>query len=154
MISILHCFKSCETDIYCYPSILLCTSLLLHKQPVHHSHDSPYCCRRRIPTILNSFEDGSEHGKVLCIQLGAYGPVAQMLPPLVIGILVQCINMPLVRATITIQNPKSQLLTVSGALQHIYSTRRLDGRQSCCSLLNTVLSAFERCLTTHSDVAP
>jgi hypothetical protein len=50
-----------------------------------------------------------------------------MLPPLVIGTLVQCINMPLVRATITIQNPKCELQTVGAALRHIHSTRGIEG---------------------------
>ena len=72
-------------------------------------------------------EDGSEHGKVSLMQLGFYGPLAQMLPPLVIGTLVQCINMPLVRATITIQNPTCELKTVGGALHHIYTTRGIEG---------------------------
>ena len=74
-----------------------------------------------------SYIDGSEHGKIALMQLGVYGPLAQTLPPLVIGILVQCINMPLVRATITIQNPECELRTVGGALQHIYTTRGIDG---------------------------
>lgn len=77
---------------------------------------------RRVPT------DGSEHGKSLLLQLGCYRPIAQMLPPLVIGTLVQCINMPLVRATITIQNPKCELQTVGAALRHIHSTRGIEGK--------------------------
>jgi hypothetical protein len=71
--------------------------------------------------------DGSERGKIFLLQLGCYGPVAQVLPPLVIGTLVQCINMPLVRSTITIQNPKCELKTVSSALLHIYATRGVEG---------------------------
>lgn len=53
--------------------------------------------------------DGSERGKIFLTQLGFYAPLAQILPPLFIGTSVQCINMPLVRSTITIQNPESQL---------------------------------------------
>jgi hypothetical protein len=70
---------------------------------------------------------GSERGKIFLTQLGIYGPVAQILPPLVIGTLVQCINMPLVRSTITIQNPNCELKTVSSALVHIYTTRGIEG---------------------------
>jgi hypothetical protein len=70
---------------------------------------------------------GSERGKIFLTQLGFYGPVAQVLPPLVIGTIVQCINMPLVRSTITIQNPKCELKTVSSALLHIYATRGIEG---------------------------
>lgn len=71
--------------------------------------------------------DGSEHGKVLLTEYGCYGPVAQTLPPLVIGTVVQCINMPLVRATITIQNPTCELKTVGSALHFIYTTRGIEG---------------------------
>ena len=81
-----------------------------------------------LPIFLSCIIDGSEHGKLAMTQLGIYGPIAQMLPPLVIGILVQCINMPLVRATITIQNPTCELTTVGGALKHIYRTKGIDGK--------------------------
>jgi hypothetical protein len=39
---------------------------------------------------------GSEIGKENMIRLGYYGPLAQTMPPLVIGTLVQVICMPLV----------------------------------------------------------
>jgi hypothetical protein len=51
----------------------------------------------------------------------------QTVPPLVIGTIVQFINMPLVRATITIQNPASDLKTVSQALAFIYKTKGVLG---------------------------
>ena len=51
----------------------------------------------------------------------------QTVPPLVIGTIVQFINMPLVRATITIQNPASELKTVSQALAFIYKTKGVLG---------------------------
>jgi hypothetical protein len=61
-----------------------------------------------------------------------------MLPPLVIGTLVQCINMPLVRATITIQNPKCELQTVGAALRHIHSTRGIEGTPTINSVQSTI----------------
>lgn len=59
--------------------------------------------------------------------MGIYGPVAQTLPPLIIGTLVQVINMPLVRATITIQDPKSEMKNTWAALVYIYNTRGISG---------------------------
>lgn len=53
--------------------------------------------------------------------------LATVLPPLVISTLVQCVNMPLVRATITIQNPASDLPNVSSAIRHIYHQHGLAG---------------------------
>ena len=49
------------------------------------------------------------------------------LPPLVIGVIVQFVNMPLVRATITIQDPKCELATVRQAIVHLYTTRGIKG---------------------------
>ena len=63
---------------------------------------------------------GSDAGKVWLRQY-EHCPdvVATLLPPLAVSTLVQCVNMPLVRATITIQNPSSTLPTVPAALRHI-----------------------------------
>jgi len=70
---------------------------------------------------------GSDTGKHYMKAQG-YGLVwAQTIPPLVIGTLVQFVNMPLVRATITIQNPASELQTVRQALIHIHKTRGIFG---------------------------
>jgi len=70
---------------------------------------------------------GSEIGKEHMIKLGYYGPIAQTIPPLVIGTLVQVINMPLVRAAVTIQDPCSPLNTVTEALIHIYKHKGISG---------------------------
>lgn len=70
---------------------------------------------------------GSDVGKALLKERGIPGALAQTLPPLVIGTVVQVINMPLVRATITIQNPSSELKNVTEALIHIYKTRGVSG---------------------------
>ena len=68
---------------------------------------------------------GSEIGKENMIQLGYYGPLAQTIPPLVIGTLVQVINMPLVRAAVTIQDPSCHLTNVTEALIYIYTSIRV-----------------------------
>jgi Mitochondrial carrier protein len=59
--------------------------------------------------------------------MGIYGPIAQTLPPLIIGTVVQVVNMPLVRATITIQDPKSDMKNTWAALVYIYNTRGVSG---------------------------
>jgi hypothetical protein len=45
---------------------------------------------------------------------------ALVLPPLVVSTLVQCINMPIVRASITLQNPESKLPNTVASIRHIY----------------------------------
>lgn len=70
---------------------------------------------------------GSDVGKPFLKDMGLHSTLAQTLPPLVLGTVVQFMNMPLVRATITIQNPSSELTTVTQALIHIYKTRGVKG---------------------------
>ena len=112
--------------IHCMRQLLNLEKLHHHKRIMPFYVDASFnmCPSSWIQLLV---KDGSEHGKVALMQLGFYGPLAQMLPPLVIGTLVQCINMPLVRATITIQNPTCELKTVGGALHHIYTTRGIEG---------------------------
>lgn len=64
---------------------------------------------------------GSDAGKAWMRQHNEHIPdvVATLLPPLAVSTAVQCVNMPLVRATITIQNPSSTLPTVPAAVRHI-----------------------------------
>jgi hypothetical protein len=70
---------------------------------------------------------GSDIGKTFLKEHGVPLSVAQTLPPLIIGTLVQVVNMPLVRATITIQNPNSELANVREALVYIYNSRGISG---------------------------
>lgn len=70
---------------------------------------------------------GSDVGKDYLKSNGVPGAAAQTLPPLLIGTAVQFANMPLVRSTITIQNPSSPLNSVSEALVHIYKTKGFGG---------------------------
>jgi len=70
---------------------------------------------------------GSEIGKQYMISMDANPALAQAFPPFLIGTAVQVINMPLVRATITIQDPSSDLRNVRAALIHIYKNKGIPG---------------------------
>ena len=69
----------------------------------------------------------SDIGKDFMIERGSNHALAQTVPPFVVGTLVQIANQPIVRATITIQDPTSQLKNTTQALVHIYKTRGLSG---------------------------
>mmetsp|Transcript_56146 Transcript_56146/g.64811 ORF Transcript_56146/g.64811 Transcript_56146/m.64811 type:complete len:329 (-) Transcript_56146:78-1064(-) len=43
-----------------------------------------------------------------------------ILPPLVVSTMVQCVNQPIVRASITLQNPESGLTNTWSSIRHIY----------------------------------
>lgn len=70
---------------------------------------------------------GSQTGKDSMKARGYSQSSSQLFPPLVISTVVQFLNMPLVRATITIQNPSSELQSVREALVYIYKTRGVSG---------------------------
>ena len=53
--------------------------------------------------------------------------IATVLPPLVVSTLVQIINQPLVRATITLQDPDQKLQNTRQALRHLYKHYGLQG---------------------------
>jgi len=76
---------------------------------------------------------GSDAGKIMLKDMNVYGPIAQMLPPLVIGTVVQVANMPIVRATITIQDPSCELTSVRAALVDIYKTKGFYALYHGCS---------------------
>jgi len=52
---------------------------------------------------------------------------ATMIPPLVVSTLVQCVNQPIVRASITLQNPESGLSNTMASIQYIYKKHGLGG---------------------------
>lgn len=62
----------------------------------------------------------SDMGKSWMKERGYNTALCSAVPPFFIGTLVQIINMPVVRATITIQDPKSDLPNVRSALVAIY----------------------------------
>jgi len=63
---------------------------------------------------------GSDTGKQVLTAAGAPPAVAMVLPPLVISTLVQVANQPIIRASITIQDPTSQWHTVMAAMRGIH----------------------------------
>ncbi len=70
---------------------------------------------------------GSQTGKDTMKEQGYGASSSQLVPPLIISTLVQFMNMPLVRATVTIQNPKSEMHSVRAALVHIYNKSGVSG---------------------------
>mmetsp|Transcript_27342 Transcript_27342/g.64049 ORF Transcript_27342/g.64049 Transcript_27342/m.64049 type:complete len:324 (-) Transcript_27342:850-1821(-) len=52
---------------------------------------------------------------------------ATVIPPLVVSTLVQCVNQPIVRASITLQNPESGLSNTMASIQYIYKKHGLGG---------------------------
>ena len=72
---------------------------------------------------------GSDYGRMFLSQQGAPSWVATVLPPLLVSTAVQCVNMPLVRATITLQNPQCEhnFRNVPESMMHIYKTHGWSG---------------------------
>lgn len=71
---------------------------------------------------------GSDYGRdFMRDQFGASETVATIVPPLIVSTFVQFVNMPLVRATITIQDPKSDIPNVFAALRNIQRQHGLAG---------------------------
>lgn len=99
--------------------------------PYLHAFRPPY--KGAVSTVLGmtwaraSIFWGSDAGKVVLQEAGYSEAVSTVVPPLVLSTLVQCVNMPLVRATITIQDPKSSLPHVGAAMRHIFKEHGLGG---------------------------
>ena len=70
---------------------------------------------------------GSDSGKEYLSTLGYSQSVSTVVPPLVISTAVQCVNMPLVRATILLQNPESDMPNIRESLRQIYKNNGLSG---------------------------
>lgn len=72
---------------------------------------------------------GSDLGKEIIRDQFPDAPnsVAILLPPLAVSTMVQVINMPLVRGTITLQNPSCDLPNVRASMSHIYSQFGVSG---------------------------
>lgn len=72
---------------------------------------------------------GSDYGKSILEEAGVNESASTVLPPVFVSILVQCVNQPLVRSTITIQNPQCQhnFRNVSQAMLHIYNLHGTSG---------------------------
>ena len=52
---------------------------------------------------------------------------ATLIPPLIVSTLVQFINMPVVRASVTLQNPESNLPNTVASMQWIYRNHGISG---------------------------
>jgi hypothetical protein len=70
---------------------------------------------------------GSDRGRELLKNRGVGETTSALLPPLVVSTLVQCINQPIVRASITLQNPESGLASTTASIRHIYRSHGLSG---------------------------
>jgi hypothetical protein len=70
---------------------------------------------------------GSDRGKEVLESMGVSNTMSTVLPPLVVSTAVQCINMPLVRATITLQNPESPVRNIRESLRKIHASHGLSG---------------------------
>ena len=72
---------------------------------------------------------GSDRGKeILQTNFPNLHPsIYALTPPLVVSIFVQCVNQPVVRASITLQNPESNLPNVQSAVKMIYEKYGLRG---------------------------
>lgn len=72
---------------------------------------------------------GSDYGRDRLRQAGYGDSVSTVAPPLVVSTVVQVINQPIIRATITLQDPHPtrELRNVTAALRHIYGERGVAG---------------------------
>ncbi len=70
---------------------------------------------------------GSDFGRDHMRKAGIEDIRATVMPPLVVSTLVQCINQPIVRASITLQNPESGLPNTLASIRHIYQNHGLGG---------------------------
>lgn len=70
---------------------------------------------------------GSDIGKAWMKDHSFNAVLSQTIPPFLMSTFVQIINMPLVRSTITIQNPSSTLPSTTAAMKYIYQTRGISG---------------------------
>ena len=70
---------------------------------------------------------GSDVGKDVCLKQGVAASIASWLPSIFISTFVQVVNQPIVRGTITIQNPASTHPSLGSALVDIYSQRGMAG---------------------------
>lgn len=72
---------------------------------------------------------GSDYGRDVLRQHGYNETIATVAPPLVVSTIVQITNQPLIRATITLQDPhpEKELRNVGHAIRYLYKTRGVQG---------------------------
>lgn len=69
----------------------------------------------------------SDSGREFMLQRGFSEASSTVAPPLVVGSLVQIINQPIVRATVTLQDPSYNLPNVFQSIRHIYANHGIPG---------------------------
>jgi hypothetical protein len=69
----------------------------------------------------------SDTGRDVMLQQGYSEAAATVLPPLVTSTIVQVINQPIVRSTVTLQDPKYNVPNVFRSMQQIYQTHGISG---------------------------
>lgn len=70
---------------------------------------------------------GSDLGRDALMQHGFDKTTSTVVPPLVCSTLVQIINQPIVRASISLQDPTSRIPNTVASIQHIYNSYGLKG---------------------------
>lgn len=69
----------------------------------------------------------SDYGHDVLLKNGYSVSTATVTPPLLISALVQVVNQPIVRSTVTLQDPKYNLPNVFSSVKQIYSTHGIPG---------------------------
>jgi hypothetical protein len=69
----------------------------------------------------------SDYGREIMRSYGYSDASATVLPPLLVSTVVQVINQPIVRSTVTLQDPKYNLPNVMASMRQIYSTHGIKG---------------------------
>jgi hypothetical protein len=113
-------------------------------RPYVYAFAPPY--KGLLPTVLGmtwaraAIFWGADYGRDALLRSGYSNSVAVILPPLVVSTLVQCFNMPLVRASVSLQNPESRFPHVLASMKHIHSEHGIQGlwRGTTAGILKTV----------------
>jgi len=70
---------------------------------------------------------GSDVGREMLLSRGYDNTTSTLVPPLIVSSSVQVVNMPLVRATVMLQDPQSSVQNIRDSLKRIYSNHGLPG---------------------------
>lgn len=69
----------------------------------------------------------SDYGREIMLKEGYSEASATVLPPLITSTLVQVVNQPIVRSTVTLQDPKYNLPNVFMSMKQLYATNGVQG---------------------------
>jgi len=69
----------------------------------------------------------SDYGHDVLLKQGYSLSTATVLPPLAVSAMVQIVNQPIVRSTVTLQDPKYNLPNVFASMRQIYTTHGIQG---------------------------